>query len=708
MAHQAFRSASGWLLWFLAAASLSGQTGTTSPLLSAEGCGQGINFERERYTIGKAAVKDPFDFLYWIRGKVSATGTQLSTLLDGQPFTYQLAIHDALGLIEKQRFLPESATGFRATVIFAAAANCRQNPNTLDLKYQIYSTVPSKILTGTPESQDQAMKSPQDTAGLTQGGSALHFMPAGGFNGSERWYGGGHLEIARRVEGFPLFNSLVAEGRGSSTMRESSLALAGSAEPLRRIAHIDWRLNYFESDTPASSDDLRRSQLSGQFSAATRPFWGGNLTARFGAEVEGGNLHSSFRSAELPADTVPGAGYGALKFYGGLASRLSHNVFSGTYGLELGSVGPVGRIDWRKHIVDVVDDFWIPLRPHYPLFVDTRFAAGVIQVPGSIPAAERFFGGNDETFFIPGDSWKIRATPVIRAIPANRLFFTSQGAGAENFVSFNLTVGTPLKAWPLVPPMLQAEAGPLLEGQITSATSILQNHYAMMSAGFKEILRLLEPLQAALRALGAAVTQVRSENPSLPAQPFTDCNNLLLGANFNITMARRKMAARKRDDTLYGSAIAPISDVADVLAACGDGLIPQSNGASSAALQQLRDAAADAGKLRDQMDAVNQKIQPAAARKAANETRFVRRTINTLINDLNVFSIGPVAVLDVARIGPAGPGVSGMRYGPGGGIRLGVASFVTFIAGYAWNENRQGSEPHGAVFFAIGVRDLFH
>ena len=702
MVRLVFRWWSGGPLWLLAVATLFGQSGPDAQVVAAEGCGQGINFESQQYRIGTATVRDPFDFLYWVRGKVSATDAQLAALLNGRPFTYQLAIHDALALIEQQRFLPDSATGFRATVIFAAVTNCRQNPNTLDLKYQIYSTVPAKILSGTPESQAQAMQSPQDTAGLTQGGSAVHFTPAGGFNGSERWYGGGRLEVTRRVEGFPLFNSLVAEGRGSATVREVSMALAGSAERLGKIEHADWRLNYFEADNPANSAELRRTQLSGQFSAATRPLWGGNVTARFGGGIEGGNLHGSFPTAQLAADTVPGADYGALKFYGGVASRLTHNVFSATYGLELGSVGPAERVDWHKHIVDVVDDFWIPLRPHYPLDVATRFAAGVIQVPGSIPVAERFFGGNDETFFIPGDTWKIRDDPFIRAIPANRFDFTKQGAGAESFASLNLTVEAPVKAWPLVPTLLQKEAGPLLDGQITSATSILQNHYAMKSAGFQQILQLLEPMQNALGALRTAVAALRDENPGLPAQPFTDCNNKLLGANFNITMARRKMAAKKRDDTLYGSAIAPISDVAEVLGACVDRLTPQAGGAG---VQKIRDAAAEAGRLRDQMRDVSLEIQPAAAAKAANETRFVRRTINTLVNDMNVFSVGPVAVLDVAHIGPGG---NGLRFGPGGGIRVAIASFVTFTTGYAWNVNRQAGEGRGAVFFEIGVRDLFH
>jgi hypothetical protein len=100
--------------------------------------------------------------------------------------------------------------------------------------------------------------------------------------------------------------------------------------------------------------------------------------------------------------------------------------------------------------------------------------------------------------------------------------------------------------------------------------------------------------------------------------------------------------------------------------------------------------------------------QKAAAQKAANDIAFVKRTLNTLFKDLNIFSVGPVAVFDAASIGPARGGLGGNRIGPGGGIRLELASYVNFTLGYAWNVDRQPGEGKGALFFSIGVRDLFH
>jgi hypothetical protein len=80
------------------------------------------------------------------------------------------------------------------------------------------------------------------------------------------------------------------------------------------------------------------------------------------------------------------------------------------------------------------------LRPVYRLTTDERKTIVYELVPrprpfpGKIPLPMRFFGGNNEEFFIPGESWQIRANPVIRAIPGSRLFRTADGAGHVDVV----------------------------------------------------------------------------------------------------------------------------------------------------------------------------------------------------------------------------------------------------------------------------------
>jgi hypothetical protein len=116
---------------------------------------------------------------------------------------------------------------------------------------------------------------------------------------------------------------------------------------------------------------------------------------------------------------VSNAGFGTLKLYGGIDSRFARNIVSASYGLELGSVGPAARVDWRKHILDVRHQFWYSLGNHHLLDLDSRFTVGKLQVPGKIPLPERFFGGTNEELLIASDDWQIRANPVIRAIPAS-------------------------------------------------------------------------------------------------------------------------------------------------------------------------------------------------------------------------------------------------------------------------------------------------
>jgi hypothetical protein len=109
------------------------------------------------------------------------------------------------------------------------------------------------------------------------------------------------------------------------------------------------------------------------------------------------------------------------------------------------------------------------------------------------------------------------------------------------------------------------------------------------------------------------------------------------------------------------------------------------------------------------MTAEFKQIDEARAQKqATNDMAFTRRTLNTLFNDVNIYSISPVFVFDVARIGPRNGSFGGTRYGPGAGIRFELATTAHFTLGYAWNVNQGPGEGRGNIFFAIGVRDLFH
>jgi len=128
----------------------------------------------------------------------------------------------------------------------------------------------------------------------------------------------------------------------------------------------------------------------------------------------------------------------------------------------------------------------------------------------------------------------------------------------------------------------------------------------------------------------------------------------------------------------------------------------------------LRDATISAATgrvetLRKAMLAEFKQIDENRAQKQATaDMAFTRRTLNTLFNDVNIYSISPVVVFDVAGIGPRNGALGGTRYGPGAGIRFELATTAHFTLGYAWNVNGGPGEGRGNIFFAIGVRDLFH
>jgi hypothetical protein len=648
-------------------------------------------------------LDDPFKFLYSIGAKSKSIETQLAAKLDSQPFTRKL-VDDGLTLIENARFAPDSDMGFSVRIERAWLQNCDPSAKTLDVVYRVYSTDPPKFLGGATESQDMAEKSPQTTAGLTQTGIPFHFTPAGGYDRSDGMFGGGRIEIKPHLGWFHLFDTFSAEGQGSYSMRSLSAALGGSANLLGWLKHADWRLNYLNHSAPAGPARLTKGNLSGQIDGETRPFWKNTVLARFGGLLQGGNMQSSVPAGLLPPQTVPDAGYGSLKGYLGLSSRTSHNVFSVSYGLELGSVGPTAQIDWRKHVGDVVDEFWIPIGDHRPLEVESRFTSGGIQVPHSIPLPALFFGGNGEQYFAPGDSWQISDVPVIRSIPASRFYLTGEGAGADRFASMNLSFAYAVKSMPIMPKDLSTdpELAKALHAQIVTATSVEQNYYSWKDPHFAVALSKLPNLKQLLETLQSAVNTAQVAHPGQLQDQFADCTTSIATAAFDVNNALATKSSAQYGDL---SALLPIDS--DDLKSVQDACVGEVN-------QQLNDpgiqtaaAAVDTARtsLLTEFNAINQKL---AARKAASDIAFVARTLDTLFKDLNIFSVSPVAVFDTAWIGPAKGVLGGNRIGPGGGIRLELASCVNFTLGYAWNVNRRPGEGNGALFFSIGVRDLFH
>jgi hypothetical protein len=569
------------------------------------------------------------------------------------------------------------------------------------------------VLSGRPEERVTERTEPQTSAGQTTvvapEASPFHFKPIAGYDLTNLLHGGARMEVTSHQFWKLPFKSVLIEGQGNSRMHYFSAGLEGaldsSIESTRWLANAQWLFNYTNYALPTGTGKIKGGHLTAQFSGVTKPFLNGNFTFQFGMALDGGNRQSDVTGLFIAPNTVTDAGVGTLKLYGGLDARLRRNVFSVSYGLELGSIGPAARVDWRKHIVDARHNFWYPLGNHRLLDLESRFTLGSLQVPGRVPLPERFFGGNNEEFLIAGDTWQIRANPVIRAIPGSKFFRTPEGAGSKSFFSYNFTAAYGFWRKTLVPEELTSdpEFNAQLQGALTTVTSTLQNYYASQDSHFANVVAQLPTAQTALQDLKTAVAAAQEARPGEAPELFKACSRAVSGTLRRVASAITPQAADQ-----YGLVMFLLSEDPDEFQFQR---VTQACSTLNASIQDaaIGNATAQVGAARTSMLAeFNQIDEASAAQQAKDDMAFTRRTLNTLFNDVNIYSISPVVVFDVARIGPANGGLGGTRYGPGGGIRLELASVAHFTLGYAWNVNGGPGEGRGNVFFSIGIRDLFH
>ena len=680
---------------------------------AATGSCEGIDLEQAGFKVRSIRINDPFAFLPWVKLRQRRAAEQITTLIKDKPFTYTDASAKALDIIENENFLPDTSDArVKLRVEIVSVENCTDNQ--VDLVYGVYSTQIMPVLSARPEARVKERETPQTAAGQTtvetKDSSPFKFTPTGGYDFTNLLSGGGRFEYTpRKFFGLP-FKSAVIKGEASSRMHNVSGALEGAfdsdVESPGWLAHAQWLINFSHYSLPTGAGNIKGGHLVAHFSGVSKPLVDGNLSFRFGAAVDGGNRQTEAGSLILAPDTVSNAGFGTLKLYGAVDSRFASQIFSASYALELGSVGPAARIDWRKHILDARHQFWHSFGNHHLLDLESRLTLGRLQVPGKVPLPERFFGGNNEEFLIASDEWEIRANPVIRAIPGSKFFQTTDGAGGKDFFSFNFTSAYGIWRKTLVPEELTTDDDfkSELDGAITTVTSTLQNYYSSRDPHYANVVSQLPAAQTALTDLKTVVANAQTSHPDQFADLFKACTRAVSGGLRRIGSAISPQGADP-----YGLIASVLSEDPDeiqllkVTVACERDLNAELRD------ETLRAATTRVETLRKAMIAEFTQIDEAKSeKKASADMAFTRRTLNTLFNDVNIYSISPVFVFDVARIGPRNGPLGGTRYGPGGGIRFELATTAHFTLGYAWNVKRGPGEGRGNLFFAIGVRDLFH
>lgn len=692
-----------YVLLLIFAIILSSQAQAASAL-STGNCPTGVDFEKSGYIIRFAHVKSPFQYVSALHTAIRNIEAKVADL-GGRPYQNR-EVRKRADELEAVNFLPDMIEQpIRISLVMTSVENCSSGQ--LDLLYTVLTTQLAPVLSRTFESYQLEKFAPERTAGIDAEINRWRFSPSIAYDRSEQLSGGARLEYR---SGNPLanylpFGSLMIDGRASARMHDFSAALSGS---VLRVAEwlewAEWQLNYLNTSNPTDQSSLRQNRFAAQSSAMTRPLGSVQLPLRFGGQLEGGTLRSHFASSELAHNTVDGSGYGSVKFYLGTTARLDRNVFALSYGLEVGSTRPGSEVGWLKHIADVAHDVSFPVGDHRSLDIESRLTAGIIQVPGSIPASARFYGGNREEPFMPGDNWNIRSNPVIRSIPANRFSQTQNGQGGTRFISYNMTAGIPIWRRPLVPSELShdSEFTDELNGQLQTATSLLQPDYAAKDLHFQRVTARLDELQSPLDKLQALVSAAQLSAPEAFGQQLKVCVSAITTAK-----RRAQAAVQSRGAAQYGnvSTLLTVNETEDRLnkvhSACLQGLNSLQDVQITAAAESLEEIHSEMEKEFALID------QSVASKQAESEMSYVKRTLNSILYEMNFLSLGPMLMFDVAHMGPAGSKL-GTRYGIGGGLRFTLVSHVDFTVGYAANPKRITGEAPGAFFFSMRFKDLLN
>ncbi len=550
---------------------------------------------------------------------------------------------------------------FSALRIAAAAGsleNCDAEKRTLDVRYIVYTTIAPPIGSRAFEARAESSERPATTGAQLGSAGRLLAVPQFGYNQTRGGYGGLRLR--------------------SEAVELNSMASGNSVAGALALSEGPWRFTAAYRDVPAGETKIVKSTLAAGYFGSFRAF-------RYGAALEG--AHEASGGAGTDCD---------LKTLASVSGRSGAGAWIASYGFELGSPISGRTVNFARHIADIgYTASFVPLpkspgdrprfigNPHHPLTIEARLGAGIIQASGPVPLSERFFGGNQKLPFVEGAPWDVRGQPFIRSIPENRL----GGAGGTRFYAFNLTVAKAVYARPLLPRELGTrEFVGNLDFAIHTAKGALADAYLAKDPS-------LLAVRDALPEIEKVLDELKQELEPLPAGP----------AIADLGRALRTAASIRGGSVLAGALAGTILPRLEAdLANLAQSLAPP----AAARIIELRQRLAAA---RQAMSASLSGPTRDAARKRAEERAgrdlaTARSALDTVLYELNVYSIAPVAIFDAARVWPSG---AGAQYAAGAGMRLSVVN-VNFTLGYAVNPRPASGQGRGALFFQLDVSDLFH
>ena len=602
----------------------------------------------------------------------------------------------------------------KVVVVTAHTEDCDDDAHTLNVLYWAFTNIFTPEFSHTFEGRTAEVQRPSTTGAQLGTAGRYSVKPVFGYDAARHGYGG--LDLVSDVPFGPWQHIDLHSSLSSSSTLINADATGAFDTRYAALKHAESRFGYHYQELPAGSAILKESKLVAQFLASTRELREGGLSLRYGAALEGGHQQSSG-----VGPSMPNSSFGALRFYFGGTQRSGQHALTASYGGELGTTLTNRLLDFDKHIVDIAytrrflkvpkgDDLTPPGGTvHKPWDLELHATGGFINDRGRVPAAERFFGGNQVQPLLAGDSWVIPANALIRSIPQNKLAgFDNSGAfGGTRFYSGNLTLAKALWGRPMLPRGLAADPNfiPQLRAAILTAKGTLEDRYKAgdpaYQAALKELAGQLNAIETLVQQLTAALGQLP---PSALAQPPVSAAVRAIKGRIPIITSMLKSAKAGKSTAVatlvnfqLPHAVTEIQNLEKLLAGAGQPVpsdIPSLPPAIETATNTLK---TDLAKVN------SQSVKDAAREYATKEFSVPQKVLNSFLYELNIFSIAPVGIFDVARVWPSDKGI---RFAAGGGARLSLVN-LNLTIGYAFNPNRGPNEGIGAALVKLDLTDLF-
>jgi len=686
--------------------------------------------EYNGYRILKVEIMDPIGFIApWAsQSKTLKSGLKLK---ENELFSFNSYNQDVLFLSSSLR---SEFTSVRQPLKLSFATgqleDCDPTARTLRVAYPIFSSVVPFRTVPSIEQQTNEAQRPSTTGATRAAANPLQASPLVGYDPTRGAWGG--LDFAYTIGN----THLKGKSEISEDSRNEYLEFGGKAGAVDKFWNAAaWAGTIEYIDMPAGAADFREAMVTGRFSAATGELTNSHVIFRYGIDLEGGHQQSggTFETAHLP----PNSSYGSLKSYVGVTGRPANRAFSASYGLQLGSTFSSGIPVFIKHLVDLGYNTSLPIPPRKPtgdregftgpirggvhrsLMIDTRLSGGLIQNSAGVPLADRFFGGNVARPLVQDDAWSIQNDAYIRSIPANQLgALTGARTGGTRFYSANLTVSFTAWGMPLLPKDLadaskgvdcskhtaeeQEQFPCVLNFAFETAALTLAN-----SAKIKDPDYIRQSAQVPVKAteLGKKLVELAAKLSEIAPPPLEGSEFAASLKKFKSTLLQARGAAtlitRSPDpqvvDQLASTHLPALAGLEKDLAV---GL--QKNSQADLATQ-VGDLVNEANSLGKEMEAADTFPEDKFIDQAWKTLAPGHRAIDVFLHDLNIYSVAPVVMFDVARVWPVQEGV---RFGVGPGLQLSLAN-ANFTLGYAVNPQHIGREDTGAIYLKLDVTSMF-